>query len=67
MTARRVAARELLPSYRGGAPARGLRRRLPLATRDALDQGRIRKGDYVLFTAVGAGFTVGANLWRWGY
>ncbi|MCC7154786.1 MAG: ketoacyl-ACP synthase III [Bryobacterales bacterium] len=40
---------------------------IPLATRDALDQGRIRKGDYVLFTAVGAGFTVGANLWRWGY
>jgi 3-oxoacyl-[acyl-carrier-protein] synthase III len=40
---------------------------LPLATRDALDQGRLRKGDLVLFAAVGAGFTVGANLWRWAY
>ena len=40
---------------------------IPLATRDALDAGRIKKGDYVLFTAVGAGFTVGANLWRWTY
>jgi 3-oxoacyl-[acyl-carrier-protein] synthase III len=40
---------------------------LPLATRDALDQGRLKKGDLVLFAAVGAGFTVGANLWRWGF
>jgi 3-oxoacyl-[acyl-carrier-protein] synthase-3 len=40
---------------------------LPLATRDALEQGRLLKGDLVLFAAVGAGFTVGANLWRWAY
>jgi 3-oxoacyl-[acyl-carrier-protein] synthase-3 len=40
---------------------------LPLATRDALQQGRLQKGDLVLFAAVGAGFTVGANLWRWAY
>lgn len=40
---------------------------IPLATQDALDQGRLKKGDLVLFAAVGAGFTVGANLWRWGY
>jgi len=38
---------------------------LPLATRDAVDQGLLKKGDYVLFAAVGAGFTVGASLWRW--
>jgi 3-oxoacyl-[acyl-carrier-protein] synthase-3 len=38
---------------------------LGLATRDAVDQGLLKKGDYVLFAAVGAGFTVGANLWRW--
>ncbi|MBI4908868.1 MAG: ketoacyl-ACP synthase III [Acidobacteria bacterium] len=38
---------------------------IPLATRDAWTQGKIRKGDIVLFAAVGAGFTVGANLWRW--
>lgn len=38
---------------------------IPLATREALDQGKIEKGDIVLFAAVGAGFTVGASLWRW--
>ena len=40
---------------------------IPLATRDALADGKLQKGDLVLFAAVGAGFTVGANLWRWGY
>lgn len=40
---------------------------IPLATQDALDRGKLQKGDLVLFAAVGAGFTVGANLWRWGY
>ena len=40
---------------------------IPLATRDAIDSGKLKKGDIVLFAAVGAGFTVGANLWRWSY
>lgn len=40
---------------------------IPLATRDALSEGRLQKGDLVLFAAVGAGFTVGASLWRWAY
>jgi 3-oxoacyl-[acyl-carrier-protein] synthase-3 len=40
---------------------------IPLATEDAVQAGRLKKGDIVLFTAVGAGFTVGANLWRWGF
>lgn len=40
---------------------------IPLATRDALQSGKLRKGDVVIFAAVGAGFTVGANLWRWAY
>lgn len=40
---------------------------IPLATADALAQGKIRKGDYVLFAAVGAGLTAGANLWRWAF
>ncbi|MGA2328508.1 MAG: beta-ketoacyl-ACP synthase III [Bryobacteraceae bacterium] len=40
---------------------------IPLATRDALAAGRVKKGDVVLFVAVGAGYTVGANLWRWAY
>jgi 3-oxoacyl-[acyl-carrier-protein] synthase-3 len=40
---------------------------IPLATRDAIQQGRLRKGDLVVFTAVGAGYTVGASLWRWAY
>ena len=40
---------------------------IPLATRDAISQGRLKKGDIVLFAAVGAGFTVGASIWRWAY
>ncbi|PWU11082.1 MAG: 3-oxoacyl-ACP synthase [Terriglobia bacterium] len=40
---------------------------IPLATQDAIHQGRLRKGDLVMFAAVGAGYTVGASLWRWAY
>jgi 3-oxoacyl-[acyl-carrier-protein] synthase-3 len=40
---------------------------IPLAARDAVESGRLKKGDIVIFAAVGAGFTVGANLWRWAY
>jgi len=40
---------------------------IPLATRDAIQQGKLKKGDLVLFAAVGAGYTVGASLWRWAY
>ena len=40
---------------------------IPLATRDAVEAGKLQKGDIVLFVAVGAGFTAGANLWRWAY
>jgi 3-oxoacyl-[acyl-carrier-protein] synthase-3 len=38
---------------------------IPLATRDAVECGKLKKGDLVVFAAVGAGYTVGANLWRW--
>jgi len=38
---------------------------IPLATADAVADGRLKQGDLVLFAAVGAGFTSGANLWRW--
>ncbi|HLK19086.1 MAG TPA: beta-ketoacyl-ACP synthase III [Bryobacteraceae bacterium] len=38
---------------------------IPLATRDAVLGGKVKKGDLVVFAAVGAGYTVGANLWRW--
>jgi 3-oxoacyl-[acyl-carrier-protein] synthase-3 len=40
---------------------------IPLATHDALKQGKLKKGDVVLFAAVGAGYTAGVNLWRWAY
>lgn len=40
---------------------------IPLATRDAISQGRLKTGDIVLFAAVGAGYTVGASLWRWAF
>lgn len=39
---------------------------LPLATEDAIRAGKLKCGDIVLFAAVGAGFTAGANLWKWG-
>jgi 3-oxoacyl-[acyl-carrier-protein] synthase-3 len=40
---------------------------IPLATRDAIQQGRLKKGDLVMLAAVGAGYTVGASLWRWAF
>ena len=40
---------------------------IPLATRDALESGRLKKGDLVLMAAVGAGLTAGGALWRWAY
>jgi 3-oxoacyl-[acyl-carrier-protein] synthase-3 len=38
---------------------------IPLATREAIESSKLKKGDLVVFAAVGAGYTVGANLWRW--
>jgi 3-oxoacyl-[acyl-carrier-protein] synthase III len=38
---------------------------IPLAMRDAIKTGMVKKGDLVLMAAVGAGYTVGTNLWRW--
>jgi 3-oxoacyl-[acyl-carrier-protein] synthase III len=38
---------------------------IPLALGTALDEGRLKPNDLVLFAAVGAGFTVGAALARW--
>jgi len=40
---------------------------IPLATEDAVCQGRLKKGDLVLFAAVGAGYTAGVSLWRWAF
>lgn len=40
---------------------------IPLATGDAIMDGRLERGDLVLFAAVGAGYTAAANLWRWAY
>ena len=39
---------------------------IPLALNDAVCTGRLKKGDLVLLASVGAGFTVGAVLVRWG-
>jgi 3-oxoacyl-[acyl-carrier-protein] synthase-3 len=40
---------------------------IPLALNDAVESGRLKKGDLVLIASVGAGFTVGAVLLRWAY
>jgi 3-oxoacyl-[acyl-carrier-protein] synthase-3 len=40
---------------------------IPLGLMDALEEGRLRKGDLVLLVAVGAGYTTGGILLRWAY
>jgi 3-oxoacyl-[acyl-carrier-protein] synthase-3 len=39
---------------------------IPLALNDAVEQKRLKRGDLVLMVSVGAGFTVGSLLLRWG-
>jgi len=38
---------------------------IPLAARDAMRAGKLRRGTLTLIAAVGAGYTAGVNLWRW--
>lgn len=40
---------------------------IPLGLRDAVTEGRLKKGDLVLLAAVGAGYTTGGVLMRWAY
>jgi 3-oxoacyl-[acyl-carrier-protein] synthase III len=40
---------------------------IPLGLWDAVQQGRLRKGDLVLIVTVGAGYTTGGVLLRWAY
>ena len=40
---------------------------IPLALNDAVLGGRLKAGDLVLLASVGAGFTVGSVLIRWGF
>jgi 3-oxoacyl-[acyl-carrier-protein] synthase III len=40
---------------------------IPLAIGDAIEAGKLMKGDLVLFAAVGAGFTSGSVLMKWAY
>ena len=39
---------------------------IPVALTEALEQGRIKPGDHVVFTAFGAGLSWGAAVVRWG-
>ena len=39
---------------------------IPLALNDAVESGRLKKGHLIMLTSVGAGFTVGSVLVRWG-
>ncbi len=39
---------------------------IPLALYDAIEDQRLEKNDLILFSSVGAGFTAGASLFRWG-
>ena len=40
---------------------------IPIAMRTAIEEGKLKKGDMLLIAAVGAGFTSGATLMRWGF
>jgi 3-oxoacyl-[acyl-carrier-protein] synthase III len=40
---------------------------LPLGMRDAVADGRLKKGDLLLLVTVGAGYTTGSVLLRWAY
>lgn len=40
---------------------------IPMGLRDAVQNGRLKKGDLVLLVAVGAGYTTGGVLLRWAY
>jgi 3-oxoacyl-[acyl-carrier-protein] synthase-3 len=39
---------------------------IPLALQTAVEEGKLKKGNLILLTSVGAGFTVGSVLVRWG-
>jgi 3-oxoacyl-[acyl-carrier-protein] synthase-3 len=39
---------------------------IPVALTEALEEGRVKPGDYVLLASFGAGLTWGAGLIRWG-
>lgn len=39
---------------------------IPIAMRTAIEEGKLKRGDMLLIAAVGAGFTSGATLMRWG-
>ena len=39
---------------------------IPLALNDAVESGQLKKGHLIMLTSVGAGFTVGSVLVRWG-
>jgi len=40
---------------------------IPTAMHQSLEAGRVKKGDYVVFAAFGAGFTWGGMLLKWAY
>ena len=40
---------------------------IPLAMQDAIDEGKMKKGNLALLAAVGAGYTVGSMVLRWAY
>lgn len=40
---------------------------IPIAMQTALEESKLKKGDLLLIASVGAGFTSGATLMRWGF
>ncbi|MGY8713918.1 MAG: 3-oxoacyl-[acyl-carrier-protein] synthase III C-terminal domain-containing protein, partial [Verrucomicrobiia bacterium] len=40
---------------------------IPIALKDASDQGRLKKGDTVMLVGFGVGYSWGSVLVEWGY
>jgi 3-oxoacyl-[acyl-carrier-protein] synthase III len=38
---------------------------VPIALDEAIEQGRVKRGDNILMVAFGAGFTWGSSVLRW--
>ena len=40
---------------------------IPIALSEAVEQNRVRQGDYIVLASAGAGYTWGSALLKWAY
>ena len=53
----------------GGSKRRyaGISDIIKVSVKEAIPRGKVKKGDYIVFAAFGAGFTWGGMLMKWAY